>query len=256
MSHIRQSFNRAATTYDIAGTLQHQVAAQLTALITKTLPAGFQGRFLDAGCGTGFCLTELSTHYSAASCIALDFAERMLQQLPATLHAKGVNANLEHLPVASGAINVYLSSLAWQWCDMSLAAEEASRALAPQGEFFLATLVNGTFTELAQCLQVVHLNPDDHLLHYASTGQITAAAERAGLKILDTSTTRITTWHRDFKTLRHSIRGVGANHLPNQSTAPLNRHARQQLIDAYEVLRTDRGLPLSYEVLMLHGRKR
>ena len=65
----------------------------------------------------------------------------------------------------------------------------------------------------------------------------------------------VTTWHTDFSTLRHSIRGVGANRLPSTQQESLDRAARSRLIDAYEALRTPRGLPLTYNVLTIHGQR-
>lgn len=256
MNPVRQSFNRAAASYDNVGTLQHQVATALTGLITSKLPATFEGRLLDAGCGTGHCLAALGESYPAAEVIALDFAERMLQQLPIAQRTLGVTADLQKLPIAASTIDTYISSLAWQWCDPGRAAQEAFRILAPQGGFFIATLATGTFQELAHSLETSGLNPKQHLLHCLSSTQIQSAVTAAGFEILDLSPTRITTWHPDFRSLRHSIRGVGANHLPGQTTPTLNRQTRTRLINAYEQLRTERGLPLSYDVLMIHARKR
>jgi malonyl-CoA O-methyltransferase len=166
-----------------------------------------------------------------------------------------ISADLQTLPIATDTIHAYLSSLAWQWCDPALASQEASRVLKSKGSLFLATLTQGTFRELAQCLLACGLNPTDHLLHCLPNHQIQVAIENAGLEVLDVSATSITTWHADFKALRHSIRGVGANHLPVYSAPAMNRQSRAQLIAAYEALRTPNGLPLSYEVLMIHARK-
>lgn len=255
MSHVRQSFNRAASSYDTVGTLQHQVATGLTGLVTSTLPSTFSGRILDAGCGTGYCLAQLSTTFKEAEYIAVDFAERMLQQLPTTHYNAGIAADIQHLPIATNSIGTYLSSLAWQWCNPVVAATEAYRVLKPQGEFFVATLATGTFHELAHCLQASGLSPDQHLLHYISEADIRAAITAAGFDIHQLSPVKITTWHKDFRALRHSIRGVGANHLPGLPSHTLNRQTRTRLIEAYECLRTECGLPLSYEVLMIHARK-
>jgi malonyl-CoA O-methyltransferase len=256
MNQVRQSFNRAASSYDAVGTLQHQVATSLTALIKTKLSANFDGRLLDAGCGTGYCLAQLVPIYPAAEFIAVDFAERMLDQLPVDLQALGINANLENLPVCTGKIDAYLSSLAWQWCDPALAAKEATRILKPQGDLFVSTLLSGTFQELAHGLQACGLNPDQHLLRCTSSAQIQSALAAADIEILSLASTQMTTWHENFKALRHSIRGVGANHLPNHTTPVLTRQTLTQLVEAYEGLRTSRGLPLSYEVLTIHARKR
>jgi malonyl-CoA O-methyltransferase len=257
MSQVRQSFNRAASSYDAVGTLQHQVANALCALVSQTLPSTLSGNLLDAGSGTGYCLEDLRNYFTKARFIAVDFAERMLQSIPGHPETLRVSADLQALPIASRTVNAYLSSLAWQWCDPALAAQEAARVLTSKGAFFLATLTQGTFRELAQCLQVCNLTPTDHLLHCLPAHQIQLTIEAAGLEIVDISAIPITTWHADFKALRRSIRGVGANHLPAQIAPPaMNRKMRTQLIDAYELLRTSQGLPLSYEVLMIHARKR
>ena len=255
MNHVQQSFNRAATSYDTVGTLQYQVAQTLSEFVCAQLPADFSGRLLDAGCGTGYCLKHLHDAYQRAQFFGMDFAESMLQQLPASTIAHRSQADLQQLPVASGCINTYLSSLAWQWCNPKLAAQEAYRVLAPQGDFFVATLVEGTFNELAHCLQSCGVNADDHLLPCPSVDHLHNALTAAGLEVQSSVTHRITTWHRDFKALRQTIRGVGANHLPTHSTPPFNRKSRSQLIAAYEALRTNQGLPLSYEVRILHARK-
>ncbi|MEN9901892.1 MAG: malonyl-[acyl-carrier protein] O-methyltransferase [Pseudomonadota bacterium] len=255
MSQVRQSFNRAASSYESVSTLQHQVARALTGLISQNLPATRRGIMLDAGSGTGYCLADLQGRYNDAHFIAVDFAERMLQTIPNHTGTFRITADLQTLPFAADTINTYLSSLAWQWCDPTRASQEASRVLEPNGAFFLATLTQGTFRELAQCLQACGLNPNDHLLHCLPVDTIKAAIETADLEIIDLSATSITTWHADFKALRHSIRGVGANHLPAQTAPALNRQTRAQLIKAYEAFRTPQGLPLSYEVLMIHARK-
>ena len=255
MSQVRQSFNRAASSYESVSSLQHQVARALTGLISQNLPATRRGIMLDAGSGTGYCLADLQGRYNDAHFIAVDFAERMLQTIPNHTGMFRITADLQTLPFAADTINTYLSSLAWQWCDPTRASQEASRVLESKGAFFLATLTQGTFRELAQCLLACGLNPDEHLLHCLPADQIQAAIENTGLEVLDVSATSITTWHADFKALRHSIRGVGANHLPAQSAPAMNRQSRTQLIEAYKTLRTPNGLPLSYEVLMIHARK-
>lgn len=256
MSQVRQSFNRAASSYDAVGTLQHQVARALSTLVSQTLPVTLSGNLLDAGSGTGYCLEDLRNCFNDARFIAVDFAERMLQSIPEHPETLRVSADLQTLPIASGTINAYLSSLAWQWCDPALAAKEATRILKPQGDLFVSTLLSGTFHELAHGLQACSLNPDQHLLRCASSAQIQSALAAADIEILSLASTQITTWHENFKALRHSIRGVGANHSPNQTTPMLTRHTLTQLVEAYEGLRTSRGLPLSYEVLTIHARKR
>ena len=255
MNTIRQSFNRAAPAYTATARLQQLVADHLLTLVRQQLPEKFNGRLLDAGCGTGYCLQHLETIFPTAFVTGLDFAESMLRELPAIHRNRCINADIEDLPVADNSIDAYISSLAWQWCNPVIAARECQRVLRSQGQLLIATLSTGTFSELANCLEQLDLAPHQHLLRFSTPEVLIHALTQAGLTIEHVDRRTRTTWHTDFKTLRHSIRGVGANHLPGKNAPSLNRAQRSALIDAYEALRTRQGLPLSYDVLTIAARK-
>ena len=252
---VRQSFNRAAATYTAAAALQQQVAAQLIATMQTCLPDGFSGQVLDAGCGTGDCLKQLHALYPDATIFGVDFAESMLHQLPASNQICRLNADLQHLPLADARIDLYVSSLAWQWCDVATAIQEVIRVLKPGGQLWLTTLVAGTFHELGAALTEAGLSSASHLLTLPPQADILPALAASGMSLITTHCDRMTTWHPDFATLRHSIRGVGANRLPTASHEPLNRAARQRLLAAYEARRTPQGLPLTYHVLTIHAQR-
>lgn len=248
---VRQSFNRAAATYTVTASLQRSVADSLMTELQHWLPPNFAGRFLDAGCGTGYCIERLYQLFPSAEIIGLDFAEDMLRHLALKDQHLSINAQIEQLPLATSSIDCYVSNLAWQWCDPYTAALEGYRALQPQGRLIVSTLSTGTFHELANCLQQLDLPPQDHLLKFVSPEHLIDAFEQTGLIVTDLQRSTRTTWHGDFRSLRHSIRGVGANHRPIRNTTTLNRQLRSALIAHYETLRTTQGLPLSYDVLIL-----
>ena len=252
---VRKSFNRAATSYAATAMLQQQVAAQLINDVSATLTPDFAGTVLDAGCGTGDALNQLHARYPQATFIGLDFAESMLQQLVAPHRTRCINANLEQLPIASDCIDLYASSLAWQWCDVSSAIREAARVLKPGGQLWLTTLVDGTFDELSEALAAAGLTPAAHLLPSVHRSDLTQAFDLSSLQPRVTRVDVRTTYHPDFAELRHSIRGVGANHLPDGAHEPISRAARQRLLDAYEARRTPQGLPLTYNVLTIHAQR-
>lgn len=252
---VRKSFNRAATSYAATARLQQQVAEQLVRTLSESTPHDFSGTLLDAGCGTGYCLTQLATYYPAATLIGVDFADAMLRSVPAEVLPYPVNADLQRLPLANNSIDIYLSSLAWQWCNLETSIREAARVLRPCGHLWVTTLVAGTFDELRSCLNDAGLSPESHLLVTPEKDQVLAAVRQSSLHIHAARCETLTTFHPSFNDLRRSIRGVGANHLPVTATQSIGRIQRQRLVDVYEAQRTSHGLPLTYYVLTIHAQR-
>ena len=253
---VRQSFNRAAQSYAASATLQQQVRQRLLQQAGAALGTDFAGTILDAGCGTGEILKQLHHDFPAATLIGVDFADRMLRQATENNSCYRINADLQYLPIAHASIDLYLSSLAWQWCDIELAVKEAARTLRPNGHLWLTTLINGTFEELADVLYAAGLEAQNHLLSLPDTALVTHGFNQAGLTLQHSQVDAVTTWHQDFNALRRSIRGVGANHVPKTVSEPIGRTSRQALIAAYDRQRTPHGLPLTYHVLTIHAQRR
>ena len=250
---VRQSFNRAAGSYAASAALQQLVRDQLLRQATQGLTADYAGTLLDAGCGTGELLQQLRADLPCATIIGVDFAEDMLRQQLMTPGLSRVNADLQQLPIADSHVDLYLSSLAWQWCDVHHVLNEAHRVLKPGGSLWLTTLVDGTFHEMAAAFSAAELSPAAHLLTMSQESTVLNTFRETGAPLVAARCQPITTWHADFNALRHSIRGVGANRLPSAARELLDRAARNRLIEAYEALRTPRGLPLTYNVLTIHA---
>lgn len=253
---VRQSFNRAANSYAASAALQQLVRDQLLRQATRALNKDYAGVVLDAGCGTGEMLQQLQGDFPAATIMGVDFAEGMLRQQTKAPGIYLLNADLQHLPIADARIDLYLSSLAWQWCDIGQAISEAARLLRPGGHLWLTTLVQGTFAELATALDEVGLQPSRHLLSMPDAAHLLDGFGQTALVLEHSQRDAVTTWHTDFASLRRSIRGVGANHLPTGEREPIDRSTRLSLIDAYDRQRTAHGLPLTYNVLTIHARRR
>ena len=252
---IRQSFNRAANTYAATALLQQQVAEQLVRDLYASMPTEFSGLLLDAGCGTGYCLTQLATHYPTATRVGIDFAESMLQTLPDHDVSYRINGDLQQLPLKDACVDLYVSSLAWQWCNLEQAIHEAARVLKPGGQLWLTTLVEGTFQELRDTLVDAGLTPEVHVLAAAAKEHVLLAFQSSPLQVVTTRCDALTTLHPDFAELRRSIRGVGANHVPTRARETITKAIRRRLLDAYESRRTSHGLPLTYNVLTLHAQR-
>lgn len=249
-ARVRLSFERAAPTYDSAASVQRQICDQLAGLLVDQPPSVM--RLLDAGCGTGYALDHLTTRFTAAHVVALDFSGAMLRRIGAACCR--VAGDLEHLPLADASIDLYWSSLAVQWCDLAKTLAEAHRVLKPGGQLALASLGPATFHELRTAFADV----DDHrhTLSFHTPEEISQIATAAGLVAVDVQKGTKTAHYADFKTLLKAVKAIGANQLGSgRRTSLMSRTDFQRAETAIEALRAPAGLPLTYDVTYLSARK-
>jgi malonyl-CoA O-methyltransferase len=245
-ARIRQSFEHAAPTYDSAAGVQRDICRQLAGM----LPPAPLGRVLDAGCGTGYALRLLHAHDPAADIIALDFSPAMLCHV--VTPARRLTGDLEHLPLAAASIDLYWSSLAVQWCDLSAVLAEARRVLAPGGRLLLATLGPATFRELRHAF--AGIDGHQHTLGFHDADSVRALAA-SQFPAVDLQNSEKIAHYADFRSLLRAIKAVGANQLGDgRRRSLLSRTAFARAEAAMETLRTPAGLPLTYDVLTLSAR--
>ncbi len=248
-ARVRQSFERAAPTYDSAATVQRHICNHLADLLPATLAVE---RLLDAGCGTGYAQALLQKRFPAAHALALDLSAGMLQRIAAPCCR--LAGDLEHLPLADASIDLYWSSLAVQWCDLTRALAEARRILRPGGQLALASLGPSTFHELRTAFAGI----DDyrHTLAFHSEEEVRQLATAAGLVAVDVQNGTEIAHYPDFRTLLRAVKAIGANQLGSgRRTSLMSRAAFARAEAACETLRTPAGLPLTYDVTYLTTRK-
>jgi malonyl-CoA O-methyltransferase len=248
-ARIRQSFERAASTYDSAAEIQRHICTQLAA----TLPPNLQvSRLLDAGCGTGFALKWLQARFPDAQTIALDLAPAMLQRI--VTPCCRLVGDLEHLPLASNSIDLYWSSLAVQWCDLPQTLAEAQRTLKAKGQLAIATLGPQTFHELRHAFADI----DDyrHTLGFHGGDEISHLARQNRFVTVNVQNSPKIAYYADFKTLLRAVKAIGANQLGSERRIGLmGRSSFQRAEAAFEQLRVAAGLPLTYDVITLNASK-
>jgi len=247
---VRESFDRSATSYDAAASLQRLVCEQLL--------AGFQPdtepqHVLDAGCGTGYGLRLLRQRWPQARLVGLDFAPSMLQLARQDADAL-IAADVETLPCAGGSFDVWLSSLTVQWCYAARAFREAARVLRAGGQLAMSTLGPQTFHELRAAFGVI----DDyrHTLSFSEPDAITDALLGAGFSDIDLRRHTQCVYYPDLKTLLHAVKAIGANSVGEGARNGLfGKRAWRAVQNAYESFRTPEGLPARYDVLIVYARK-
>lgn len=245
---VREAFERAAATYDGAAEVQRRICHALAAGLA-TAPAR---TLLDAGCGTGYALPLLGERFPGAALLALDLSPAMLGQVAGS--ALRLAGDAERLPLADASVDVYWSSLALQWCDLAAALAEARRVLAPGGRLAVATLGPATFGELRTAFAAA--DGYRHTLSFHSAQEVAALAAAAGFRAPLVRPAPLLSQHPDLRSLLRAVKSIGANQVGSgRRTGLMSRGAWQRAEAAYEGLRTDAGLPLTYDTLILHAQK-
>ena len=246
-ARVRQSFERAAATYDAAASVQRLICDRL--LNGLPLGAGIQ-RALDAGCGTGYAQGLLRQRYPAAEFISLDLSAAMLKHIASP--CSRIAGDLEHLPLADRCIDLYWSSLAVQWCDLAQALREARRVLRPHGHLVLATLGPSTFHELRTAFS--RIDNYQHTLSFHAPAEIETLARQSGFSAVNSKNHQEIAYYPDLRSLLHAVKAVGANQLGSgRRTGLMSRSTLRRVEHAYETLRQPAGLPLTYDIISLHA---
>lgn len=246
---IRESFERAATTYDSAAVVQRQVCDRLLEAFDQSICAGdIPTRILDAGCGTGYGASLLRARWPAVQITGVDFAPAML-----SLAQRDTDlcfaADIEELPFAEASFDLWWSSLTIQWCALDTVFSEAARVLRPGGRLALSTLGPDTFNELR--LAFSGIDQHRHTLPFNEPDYVERALVNAGFGRIILRREKHTAHYPDLKTLLRAVKDIGANNVgAGARSGMMGRHAWQQLEAAYEHHRQAAGLPASYDVIL------
>jgi len=244
---IAENFSRAAEHYDDAAQFQRQVADELL----SCLPVSCRPRaLLDVGCGTGYVVSHLALRFDATA-IGLDLAPGMLAEARRRhddLAIQWLTGNAERLPLAGRSLDLVISSLALQWCDLERFLAQAARVLRPHGWLAFTTLCEGSLSELREAWQTVdggrHVN--DCLPEAALRQSLASPGWR--LQRFDLTTRRI--WHDDLAETLRALKRIGANTVTGEpaSSGLAGRRRFARLESAIETFRDTSGIPTRYRV--------
>jgi malonyl-CoA O-methyltransferase len=253
-NRVRRSFDRAAASYDAAAVLDAEVRNSLLQRLELT---ALQPRaVLDAGAGTGHGSRALKRRYPRAVVIALDSSQSMLRaaarQQPWLRPFARVCADAEHLPLASGSIDLIVSNLMLHWCDPDPVFAEFRRVLAPQGLLTFSAFGPDTLRELRTAWAQV--DSHTHVHHFIDMHDLGDALVRSGFAAPVLDVDRITLQYLDVRAVAADLKATGARNAargrPKSLTTP-RKFAK--LVAAYEKFRADGRLPATYEVVFAHA---
>ncbi len=233
---------------------------------------------LDAGCGTGDALIELSARYPEAFVVGLDLAYAMLdsarRRVAATQASErslftrllGTRARARRdpalvcgdacrLPLASGAVDLVWSNLTLQWInDTSAAFGEFHRVLRVGGLLMFTTFGPDTLKELRAAFAGV--DNATHVSRFIDMHDVGDMLVQAGFAdpVMDMET--ITLTYADAKTMMRELKAIGAHNATVGRPRGLTGRARwSRVLAALEAFRRDGRLPATYEVVYGHAWK-
>jgi len=252
---LRHAFERAAHSYDEVAVLQRAIADRLLARldVVRLVPQSV----LDVGSGTGYVTRALMRRYPRARLYAADLAHAMARQARTRTRLRRwlartpgafVCADLERLPFASASVDMIVSNLTLQWCDVPAAFAECRRALRPGGLFVFTTFGPDTLAELRAAWHAVDARP--HVHGFPDMHDIGDALVRAGFAepVLDVE--RFTLTYADVLDVLRDLKRLGAHNAARARARGLTgKQAFARFRQAYEALRANGRIPATYEAV-------
>jgi malonyl-CoA O-methyltransferase len=258
-SLVRKSFDKAANTYNDAAILQLDTAKQL---LSRLDYINIQPKtILDIGCGTGFVTQGLKKQYPKAKIISLDLSLAMLKKLSSLndgwfKKSKTVCADAENLPFKDEQFDLVISSLTFQWCQNTQGLFSGiQRCLKKEGLLLFSSFGTDTLKELSaawsQADQKVHVN------QFEDMHNIGDALINMGFHLPVMDAERIVHYYDSVTDLMKELKAIGAH---NVNAGRKKGLTGRQGVDAmkanYEALRTEHGIPTTYEVIYGIGWKK
>ncbi|HHJ80167.1 MAG TPA: malonyl-[acyl-carrier protein] O-methyltransferase BioC [Candidatus Tenderia electrophaga] len=257
---IRESFDRAAASYDEVALLQQEVGQRLLERLDliKLQPK----RIVDIGAGTGELSSALGKRYKGCEIISLDLAPNMLKQarkrqgMMDRLFGKQrfVCGDAEQLPLADNSVEMIFSNFVIQWCsNLDQTFAEFQRILKPGGLLLFTTFGPDTLKELRQAWRAV--DDDIHVNSFIDMHDIGDALLRAQLADPVMDTEHLTLTYQNGMDVMRDLKAMGAHNITSGRNHGLTgKQKLKQMLAAYEQFRTADGhLPASYEVVYGHA---
>lgn len=248
---VRRSFSRASEQYAAAARRQAEVNRELLERL-QFFP--LEPRVIvDLGCGTGQGAAALRARFSRAQVIGIDMAFGMVQTARRRQRFwrryACVCADGAALPLKSQSVDLVFSSLMLQWCDdLPALFAQIQQVLRPGGLLLFSTFGPDTLHELRAAW--ASADTASHLSAFADMPQIGAALSSAGLTepVMDRELQR--SHYPDARALMQELRAIGARHAAaDRRRSLMGRSRLQAMLAAYESLRSDAGLPASWEII-------
>ncbi len=252
---IKQSFNRAANTYNQSATVQKLIADDLFTYTQLHAHATQPQHILELGAGTGYLSQLLEQHYTKSHLLISDCAERMLEISQQQTQSQHIACESEQLPIASNSQDFIMSSLMLQWCDYSKVCNEAYRVLKDNGELILTTLGPNTLHSLSLCYQ--HAHQINHVNRLPKLGTLKKSLAKLNFSNLACIKQTYSIPYTSHYHLIYAISKIGSiyNHMRTKNGLITPRFFKR-LDQIYQQLFPDHThIMANYEVFFIHAQK-
>ena len=271
---VRRGFARAVATYDAAAVLQREIGARMAQRLdyVKLAPTAI----LDAGCGTGEAVGELSVRYPGARVLAFDLALPMViaaRRRARTGHAllrrllrpfasrriapepAFVCADINALPFAGVCVDLVWSNLALQWVnDLPRAFAEFRRVLKVGGLLSFTTFGPDTLREVRKAF--ADLDASTHTNRFTDMHDIGDMLVQAGFADPVMDMEYVTLTFESPHALLAELKAIGAtNRTRGRPRGLMGRKRWARAMQRLEALRADGRIPATFEVVYGHAWK-
>lgn len=260
---VRAGFQRNAAHYENANFLAREIGTRMSERLD--LLRASPETVLDLGSGTGLGARILRERYPTAAVIEIDIALGMLvrseasnswwqrgwQRLKREQPAR-ICGDIEHLPLRDRSFSMVWSNLALHWTHPPSVLAEVYRVLRPGGVFMFSTLGPDTLKELrasyAQADAFGHVN---RFADLHDVGDMLLESRFAD-PVMDMECLTFT-YERIDDLLRELRSGGGRNANVDRPVGLSGRQGHARMRAAYEALRRDGRLPVTFEVVYGHA---
>ena len=262
---VQASFNKASALYQDSAVLQQHVLEEM--FLRLKLLKNNPDNILDLGCGPGNAGPDLKDTYKPHDLIYLDFAYDMLKKaeeknrdhflkaFSRKTAQQFICADMEAIPLVENSIDMVWSNLSLQWCnDLDRVFVQIEKILTSNGLFIFSTFGPRTLHELRASL--ASFSQHSHVNQFIDMHDIGDALIRCGFSdpVLDVDVYTLT--YSTFKDIMYDLKHIGArNALQGRAKGMTGKGFLYQLEKFYEVYRTNKKLPATYEVVYGHAWK-
>ena len=210
---IKNSFSKAASTYDQYASVQKEVAVRL---IDSTGPHLFQN-ILEIGCGTGNYTKMLQERFPSADITAIDSSADMISVAARKLNKKKrfrlfVDDAEEFIPETGKKYDLITSNSTFQWfTDLKKGLEHYHELLANKGVIIFSMMGPETFYELYEIMNDLYPGKVNMAAQYFMQRDDVTSLLRTIFKRVKITETVLTRRHESILELLKTIKYTGVN---------------------------------------------